>query len=192
MNRLALFVVGTLVCLLLLTGSAAAKMVTVTLSSDSVAFGDETVGSSSSPQVETLRLSCSAPCNFSPVIASSNPAFAAASGCPTTTSADFGSDATCPISLSFTPAALVPVGGTLSTGSGAPTAKSERQWSDRAATFPRQVQEEEAPLRPGREEVQKEEAETLAAEFQEASKRARQDSNLDLRFPSPRESGTNR
>ena len=122
MNRLALFVVGTLVCLLLLTGSAAAKMVTVTLSSDSVAFGDETVGSSSSPQVETLRLSCSAPCNFSPVIASSNPAFAAASGCPTMMIADFGSDATCPISLSFTPAALGPVGGTLSTGSGAPTA----------------------------------------------------------------------
>ena len=122
MNRLGLFAVATLVGVALLTGSAAAKTVTVTLSSDTVAFGDQAVGSTSSPQVETLRLSCSAPCGFSPVIASSNLAFAAASGCPTMMSADFGSDATCPISLSLTPTALGPVGGTLSTGTGGPTA----------------------------------------------------------------------
>ena len=48
--------------------------------------------------------------------------------------ADFGSDATCPISLFFTPAALGPVDGTLSTGHA--DRQSEWQWSGRAATFP--------------------------------------------------------
>lgn len=121
-SRPAIFVAAVLASLALLTGTAGALTETVTLSPTSLSFTDQPLGSTSGPQGTTLTLHCSALCNFSPSIATSSSAFAAANGCPVKMTADFGSDTTCTISVTFTPAALGPANGTLDTGPGGPTA----------------------------------------------------------------------
>src|SRR5215211_4767133 len=117
----------------LLAATASTASATRTINPTSVDFGNRQVGTTSSAQAFTLRVRCTlivfptTKCNqdtFTPSITTSGD-FAQTNNCPATMIGfpPFGNPgAACTINVSFTPASTGSKTGTLSTGSGGPTA----------------------------------------------------------------------
>ena len=133
---------------ILLGAAASTASATRTLSPTSVDYGNRQLGTSSPAQAFTLRVRCTlvifptTKClqdTFSPSISTSGQ-FAQTNNCPATLTGhatkpgvdpELGAE-TCTINLIFAPTSTGPIAGTLSTGSGGPTAAL----SGNGVTFP--------------------------------------------------------
>jgi hypothetical protein len=133
---------------ILLGATASTASATRTLSPTSVEYGNRQIGTSSPAQAFTLKVRCTlvifptTKClqdTFSPSISTSGQ-FAQTNNCPATLTGlatkpgvdpELGAQ-TCTINVTFTPTSTGPIAGTLSTGSGGPTAAL----SGNGVTFP--------------------------------------------------------
>lgn len=148
MKRTTRVILALSLTAILLGATASTASATRTLSPTSVDYGNTQIGTSSLAQAFTLKVRCTlvifptTRCiedTFSPSI-STSAQFAQSNNCPATLTGlatkpgvdpELGAQ-TCTINVTFTPTSTGPIAGTLSTGSGGPTAAL----SGNGVTFP--------------------------------------------------------
>jgi hypothetical protein len=126
-NKLRISTLAVMTAAAMAIAPAAARAVSVTLTPASLAFGSQTVGTTSAPQTTTLKATCDGSfivCilvgqNYSPTIAVTT-GFTQANDCPPTLNTL--NNPTCTITLRFAPGSAGPFSGLLTTGTGGPTA----------------------------------------------------------------------